>query len=76
VTERDEAISDPMIEIRWVKIGAGRQLEYRSLVPCVNASGCLCAPSIWSRWRIVQTIQANDAAYEDVRASGGIMEAP
>ena len=64
------------IEIRWVKFGANRQLEYRSLVPCIDASGALCAPSFWSNWQIVQTIDANDAAYEDVRASGGIAEAP
>jgi hypothetical protein len=66
----------PTIEIRWVKFGANRQLEYRSVVPNVDASGSLCPPGQWSNWKIVQTIEANDAAYDDVRASGGIAEAP
>ena len=71
---------DPTIEIRFVKFGHNLrsphlQLEYRSLVLCIDASGSLCEPSYWSRWRIVQTIEAKDAAYEDVRASGGIMRA-
>lgn len=61
-----------MIEVRWVEFSKNRQLEYRFITPNVDASGGLCPPGEWSNWHVVPTVDADTAAYEDLRASGGI----
>lgn len=62
-----------MIEIRWVNITkTNRQLEFRFITPCVDASGALCPGGEWSNWQVVKSIDADEAAYEDLRASGGL----
>lgn len=63
-----------MLELRWVEFGPNRQLEYRVAV-AVDASGGFC-PGEWGDWKIVPTIDGDEAAYEDLRASGGIVGAP
>jgi hypothetical protein len=66
-----------MIEMRWVVITpTNRQLEYRFLTPSVDASGALCPPGKWSDWKVVEPIDGDEAAWEDVRASEGIANAP
>jgi hypothetical protein len=62
-----------MIEIRKVSIRADHwQLEYRWRILATDASGALCSTDKWSDWKRVETIDADDAAYEDLRASGGL----
>ena len=49
-----------MIQQRWVTrktgIGFGNieytkdVLQYRQIIPCVDASGCLCPGGDWSEW--------------------------
>lgn len=67
-----------MIEMRWVKITeTGRQLEYRTKIFSgrrLDATGK--TGDVWSNWTVVPTIDAIEAAYEDLRASGGIADAP
>jgi hypothetical protein len=71
-----------MIEMRWVTWGLtnqpklDRQLEYRWAVPSVDASGAFCPPVKWSRWTVVPTMEADEAALGDVVDSGGIQGAP
>lgn len=65
-----------MFEMRWVEFGVTRQLEYRFITPCVDASGCLCPGGTFSDWKVVPIVSGEDAAYEDVRASSGIAGAP
>ena len=67
-----------MFEMRWVALGnLGRRfLQYRFIQPCVDASGALCPGDKFTEWRDVPTIDVNEAAWEDVVASGGIANAP
>jgi hypothetical protein len=65
-----------MIELRWVALGKQRHLQYRSLKPTWQASGAWGEPSQWSEWEDVPTVDANGVAYEDLRAAGGIGDAP
>lgn len=65
-----------MIEIRWVEFGPNKQLEYRVMTPSVDASGALCPGPGWSDWKVVPTISGDEAALEDLIASGGIADAP
>jgi hypothetical protein len=65
-----------MIELRWVEFGPNRQLEYRTRAPRLNNWGDVCGLEGWSNWQIVPVIDGNEAAYEDLRASGGIVGAP
>ena len=65
-----------MIELRWVVFGPNRQLDYRVLTPSVDASGALCPGTGWSDWRTVPTIDADEVAYQDLAASGGLRDAP
>lgn len=61
-----------MIELRWVEFGPNRQLEYRHVNIAVDASGGLCPGQGWSDWKVAQTITGDEAALEDLIASGGI----
>lgn len=65
-----------MIEMRWVALGRQRHLQYRFIQPCVDASGALCPGDKFTEWQTVPTIDVNEAAWEDVVASGGIANAP
>ena len=65
-----------MIEFRWVVFGPNKQLEYRMLSMGIDASGALSPGKEWGDWRVVPTIDGNDAAYQDLAASGGIVDAP
>lgn len=65
-----------MIELRWVEFGPNKQLEYRVLMLSVDASGAFCPPGVWGDWKIVPTVSGDDAALEDLIASGGIADAP
>jgi hypothetical protein len=65
-----------MIELRWVRLGERRFLEYRSRIPTWQASGAWGEPSVWGKWRDVDEIDVNDAAYEDLAASGGLQAMP
>jgi hypothetical protein len=65
-----------MIEIRWVVFGPNKQLEYRMKPVVVDNWGSPRSIGEWSDWKIVPTIDGDDAAYEDLRASGGIVGAP
>ena len=70
-----------MIELRWVvfgpdTLGSKHQLEWRVLMPSIDASGGLCPGREWSNWQIVPTIDGDEAALEDLVASGGIVGAP
>ena len=63
-----------MIELRWVVFGPNKQLEYRVITPFVDASGALCPSSAgWDSWKIVPEVDADEAANEDMRASGGLI---
>lgn len=64
-----------MIELRWIVSGPNRALEYRWRVLAVDASGGLCPTDEWGAWTTVPTVEANEAAYEDLIASGGIFAA-
>ena len=61
-----------MIELRWVEFGPNRQLEYRTRNIVNDNWGGYSKVSEWSNWQIVPTISGEDAAYEDLRASGGL----
>lgn len=65
-----------MIDLRWVEFGPNRQLEYRVHMPTVDASGALCPGGEWTPWMIVPSVTGDEAAYEDLRASGGLAGAP
>ncbi len=65
-----------MIEIRRVVFGPNVQLEYRHYILGVDASGAFCPTNQWSNWKIVEIIDADDAAMEDLITSGGIAGAP
>lgn len=65
-----------MLELRWVEFGPNRQLEYRYLVPAVDASGALCPGGTWSDWQVAPTVSGDAAAMQDLIASGGIAGAP
>ena len=62
-----------MIELRWVVFGQNKQLEYRVITPFVDASGALCPGSEWYSWKIVPEVDADEAANDDMRASGGLI---
>ena len=64
------------IELRIVEFGKNRQFEYRYQLPSVDASGAFCPPGVWSDWQVAPVIDGNDAAYEDLRVTGGIVGAP
>ena len=61
-----------MIELRWVEFGKNRQLEYRTLTPGIDASGALCPGIGWGDWTRVPSINGDEAAYQDLIASGGL----
>jgi hypothetical protein len=65
-----------VIEIRWVTFGQNRQLEYRSRPVRVDNWGAVRGLDEWSDWKIVPSIDGNEAAMEDLIASGGIAGAP
>jgi len=65
-----------MIELRWIEFGPNRQLEYRVQKRIVDNWGTMHGFGDWSDWKIVPTIDGEEAAYEDLRASGGIANAP
>lgn len=68
-----------MIELRWVTFGPNRQLEYRTLKWRVDAGGALNvlpAPIEWTDWKRVPSVDGDEAAYQDIVASGGIMGSP
>jgi hypothetical protein len=65
-----------MFELRWVTFGPNRQLEYRSRETTIDNWGGVRKVGGWSHWRIVPEVDADDAAYEDLRASGGVVGAP
>lgn len=64
-----------MIELRWVVFGRNRQLEYRVLMPAIDASGALCPGPGWGNWTVVPSVDGDEAALEDLIASGGLPEA-
>jgi hypothetical protein len=64
-----------MFEMRWVALGKQRHLQFRYVQLTVDASGALCLGG-WVSWQDVPTIDVNDAAIEDVIASGGIAGSP
>jgi hypothetical protein len=70
------SLQTPLVELRWVTFGRNRQLEHRFRSIRVNNWGDLIGIGEWSDWKIVETIEGEDAAWEDVRASGGIARAP
>lgn len=66
-----------MIELRWVEFGPNKQLEYRTKIYSgrrLDATGK--TPDVWSDWVVVPTIDGNEAAMQDLIASGGIAGAP
>lgn len=65
-----------MIELRWVTFGRNRQLEYRTREVRVDNWGSPRSVSDWSDWKAVPSVDGDGAAYEDVRAAGGIAAAP
>ena len=66
-----------MIELRWIQFGPNRQLEYRQRTYEKNNWGDLLSGyGPWSDWKVVPTVSGEEAAYEDLRASGGIVGAP
>jgi hypothetical protein len=65
-----------MFEMRWIALGRQRFLQYRFITPCVDASGAFCPGGEFTEWQTVPTIDVNEAAWEDVVASGGLANAP
>jgi hypothetical protein len=65
-----------MVELRWVVFGPNRQLEYRTKTVVVDNWGSPLRVGEWSDWKIVPSVDGDEAAYEDVRATGGIVSAP
>lgn len=65
-----------MFELRWVKFGQYRQLEYRYRGLIVDNWGDIRGLRGWSDWKVVETVDGNDAAYEDLIASGGLGATP
>ncbi len=66
-----------MFEMRWVVFGPNRQLEYRTKLYSgrrLDAMGK--TPDVWSDWVAVPEVEGHEAAMEDLRASGGIVNAP
>ena len=61
-----------MIELRWVEFGPNRQLEYRTLIPRVDTNSTLYPG--WSNWKIVPTVDGEEAAFQDLQASGGFAQ--
>ena len=53
-----------MIEMRWVcwENAGARQLEYRFVQPCVDASGGLCPGDKWTEWKRVPEVDATHPA--------------
>ena len=62
-----------MIELRWIVFGPNKQLEYRILTPSIDASGALCPGTKWTDWKRVPEIDGEEAAYDDLQASGGLV---
>lgn len=62
-----------MIELRFVVYGPNKQLEYRVITPSVDASGALCPGKGFCDWIVVPAVDGDEAAYEDLRASGGLL---
>lgn len=66
-----------MLEFRWVEFGPNKQLEYRQWKVRIDASGAITPlpmPIEWTDWAIVPTVSGDQAAFEDLIASGGITE--
>lgn len=59
-----------MVELRFVapdgtaELSAVR-LQYRALLPNVDASGAFCPPGVWSEWRDVPTVTESKATRQD-----------
>lgn len=51
-----------MIELRWIVYeNVGQKiLEYRVLVPTVDASGCLCPSGEWYEWKEVPSFNGSE----------------
>jgi len=67
------------IEIRWLinEVTMERRLYYRSLLFTVDASGALTPfGAEWGPWELVIEQTLDEAALEDLIASGGIRGAP
>lgn len=64
------------LELRWVVFGRNRQLEYRSRTIRTNNWGDFLGFGDWTDWKPVETVDGDEAAYEDLRAAGGIAGAP
>lgn len=50
-----------MVELRklvWANVGY-ETLQYRTLTPCVDASGSLCPGGEWSEWKNVPVMDGN-----------------
>lgn len=41
------------------------RLQYRALLPNVDASGAFCPPGVWSEWRDVPTVTESEATCQD-----------
>ena len=65
-----------MIELRWVEFGPNKELNYRVMMPSVDASGALCPGSQWSDWKKVPTVTGDEVSLQDLIASGGFADAP
>lgn len=69
-------MSEPIVEIRRVTLGSNRQLEYRYRPIRIDAWGNLRGLDEWSNWMIVAEVDGDEAAMQDLIASGGIAGAP
>ncbi len=49
-----------MIELRWARCGEGLQLQQRTRIPQVNASGAFCGFSTWSPWVAVPIVHGDN----------------
>jgi hypothetical protein len=67
---------DALFELRIVMFGPNRQLEYRQREAAIDNWGEIRRVGDWSDWKIVPTVDGDEASYEDLRASGGIAKAP
>ena len=61
-----------MFELRWVTGGPNRVLEFRTRMLRIDAWNDVCGIKEWSDWMPVPSTDVNEAAYEDLIASGGL----
>lgn len=64
--------------MRWVVFGniGRKRLQYRELIPSVDASGAFCPPGVLSEWKDVPMVDCETLSYEDLAASGGLAALP